>query len=440
MIPSFRLAYHGRDQRGLKEPFAAMYEPCFRDQPAPTGSGNRDRPRIGILVTRRHEGMFLQSMQGIIEQLDGDRFEPLIFCSRPILETLRTRIRREGLRFVPLGDSLGAAMRQVREAACDLIYYWEVGTDPMNYFLPFARLAPVQCTGWATMTSGVLAIDWFFSSALVEAAGSQEQYTERLWQSRTLFRYQDRCRATPPAARGEFGLPEGRRLYVCFQNPLKLHPDFDPLLGGVLEADPQALVVLLADRSGQVARLLKERFARRILPSPPAPLPEGEGSHLPSPPAAFPVAKEGSHLPSPPAPLPKRARGVEERIVFLPPQPFGDYCRLLQLGDVILDPPHYGANSSCYDIFSYNLPLVTMPGKLFVGRVTQAFYRKMGVEDLVVHSPAEYVRKAVQVATDRDYRKYVTGRIARASDLLFNDLEAVREHERFFEEALGHVK
>ena len=136
----------------------------------------------------------------------------------------------------------------------------------------------------------------------MEAAGSQEQYTERLWQSRTLFRYQDRLPATPPAARGEFGLPEGRHLYVCFQNPLKLHPDFDPLLGGVLEADPQALVVLLADRSGQVARLLKERFARRILPSPP-PLSRRERGVIALTPGRLPVAKEEPvtcpHLPPP---------------------------------------------------------------------------------------------------------------------------------------------
>ncbi len=310
-----------------------------------------------------------------------------------------------------------------------MLYFWEVGTDAMNYFLPFGRLAPVQCTGWATMTSGVPAVDWFFSSDLIELPGSQEQYSERLWKSRTLFRYQVRAAATPPASRGEFGLPEGRHLYVCFQNPLKLHPDFDPLLGGVLEADPQALVVLLGDRSGQVAQRLKERFARRNWPSPPAPLP---GHHVPM------VGARGVDEPSPPAPLPK-GEGRLERIVFLPPQPFGEYCRLLQLADVILDPPHYGANSSGYDIFSYNLPLVTMPGELLVGRFTQAFYRKMGVEDLVVHSPAEYVSKAVQVATDRDYRKYVTERIAAASDVLFNDLEAVREHERFFAEVLSPV-
>jgi len=59
------------------------------------------------------------------------------------------------------------------------------------------------------------------------------------------------------------------------------------------------------------------------------------------------------------------------------------------------------------------------------------------VEDLIVRSAEEYVSKAVQVATDRDYRRYVTDRIAQASDVLFNDLEAVREHERFFEDVLA---
>ena len=64
----------------------------------------------------------------------------------------------------------------------------------------------------------------------------------------------------------------------------------------------------------------------------------------------------------------------------------------------------------------------------------------MGVTDLVVNSREEYVSKAVQVATDRDYRKYVTDRISQASDVLFNDLEAVREHERFFEEAIAYAR
>ena len=75
--------------------------------------------------------------------------------------------------------------------------------------------------------------------------------------------------ATVAATPADFGLPEGRNLYVCFQNPLKLHPDIDRLLASVLDADPRGLVVLLGDRSGQAARMLKERFVR-CMPSPPA--------------------------------------------------------------------------------------------------------------------------------------------------------------------------
>ena len=137
-------------------------------------------------------------------------------------------------------------------------------------------------------------------------------------------------------------------------------------------------------------------------------------------------------MPSPAAPRPEG----EGRIVFLPPQPFDAYCQVLCLADVVLDPPHFGAGSTCYDMFSFNLPVVTLPGELIVGRVTQACYRKMGLDDLIVHSAEEYVSKAVQVATDCDYRRYIVDRIAERSDVLFNDLEAVREHERFFREAL----
>ncbi|MGA2259744.1 MAG: tetratricopeptide repeat protein, partial [Thermoguttaceae bacterium] len=368
-FPGFVFSYHGRNQRLLKEQFAGMYEAYFRDLPRATGSGNRDRLRVGILVTRWHERMFLRSMRGIIENLDRNRVEPVVLCSRGVLKTLEESIHHPGLRFAPFGDSLMEAGRQIRATACDVIYYWEIGSDAMNYFLPFARLAPVQCTGWgSTITSGVPAVDYFLSSELIERPGSEGQYSERLWKSRTLFRYQERLPSTAAATPADFGLPEDRHLYVCFQNPLKLHPDFDPLLAGVLEADPLALVVLLGDRNGHIVRLLKERLARRNV----APLAQGATAD------------------------------------------------------------DYGAGSSCYDLFSYNLPVVTLPGELIVGRVTQACYRKMGVDDLVVHSAEEYVRKAVQVATDREYRYHVTERIAGASDVLFNDLEAVREHERFF--------
>ena len=138
--------------------------------------------------------------------------------------------------------------------------------------------------------------------------------------------------------------------------------------------------------------------------------------------------------------MPSGIPDAADRIIFVPRQEFQDYCGLLQAADVVLDPLHYGAGSSCYDVFSFNLPMVTMPTGMMPGRVSYAFYKKMRFEELVASSADGYVSKAVQLATDRDYRKYVTERIAQASGVLFNDLEAVREHERFFEEVLVQAK
>ena len=250
-------------------------------------------------------------------------------------------------------------------------------------------------------------IDYFFSSELMEqpspaaplpnSEGSNAHYSERLWKSRTVLMCQERLSPFSPAWPGYFGLPDGRRLYGCLQNPLKLHPDFDCALG---------------------------RHSRR------RPL----GYDCPAGRSKWPRC-EGLAIGG----LRGTVSAAVDRIVFVPRQRFADYCRLLQACDVLLDPPHYGAGSSCCDIFSFNLPMVTLPTELMPGRVALAFYRKMGFEELVASSAEDYVRKTVRVATDRDYRRHVTEQIAARSDVLFNDLEAVREHERFFEETLART-
>ena len=394
VFPSIAFSYQGRNNRQLKEQFATIYKDVFQDAPPGVGSGSRDRRRIGFLVTRRHESNFVRSIRGILNQLDRNRFEPWVFCSTESVRKLRQASLANDVGIVPFNYAIRQATSCIREMACDLMYFWEVGTDSLNYFLPFTHLSRVQCTGWgSTITSGVPAVDYFLSSELIETPGSDQQYSEKLWCSKTLFVCEPRLPAVAAAPASHFGLPDDRRLYVCFQNPLKIHPDMDPLFAQILATDPRGLIVLYG-RQPEVVRLLKERFARRI---------------------------------------PQAA----ERIVFLSPKPFDEYCRLLQLADVILDTWPYGAGSTCYDIFSFNLPVVTWPGELIVGRMTQACYRKMAVDDLIVHSAEDYVSKAVQVANDGDYRKYITERISQASNVLFNDIEAVREHERLFEEAIS---
>jgi protein O-GlcNAc transferase len=129
-----------------------------------------------------------------------------------------------------------------------------------------------------------------------------------------------------------------------------------------------------------------------------------------------------------------------QRVLFVPPQSPPEYYRWLSLADVLLDPPHYSSSLTGYDAFSLGLPVVTLPGPLMVQRYALGLYRKMGLADLAVNSPEAYGAMAVRLATDRDYREAVRRRIVDRRDVLFEDLQAVREHERYFDEVLDRAR
>ena len=193
--------------------------------------------------------------------------------------------------------------------------------------------------------------------------------------------------------REHFGLPADRNIYLCAQHLGKIHGDFDRMLADILRRDGRGIVVLTADRFGQLAAKLRQRFA-----------------------AVMPV--------------------VSDRICFLPRQSHHDYLALLAAADVLLDPPHFGGVNSTYDGLSLGKPVVTMPSGFHRGRYTYGCYRKMGMTECIATDREDYVARAVALGTDADYRRMIEGRIREASRVLFEDHEAVSEHERLFRELL----
>ena len=176
--PPFDVAYHGRDERRLREKFAAVFRHCFPKSDPPRGAG---RPRIGVVVTRDHEGIFLRGTRGLIEQMDPERFDLSIICAESGAPRIRAEIANPNVEYLSVPDEFQKWIDAIRQGRFDLMYFWEVGSDPFNYFLPFLRLAPVQCLGWGTnYTSGVEQVDYYVSSSLVELPEADQHYTEKL--------------------------------------------------------------------------------------------------------------------------------------------------------------------------------------------------------------------------------------------------------------------
>lgn len=388
--PPYNLQFLGTNIRPLKEAYANIFRytgPSFRPRPR---SG---KIKFGAVVTQAHEVAFLRLIWGALKRLDPDEFDRTILCSKSGSFLLQSALRDDDARIVELPDQPHQVVHSIRELQLDVLYYFEVCTDAMNYFLPFFRLAPVQVTSWGIqVTSGIPTMDAYLSSGVVEGDDAQNHYSERLLQAATLLTYQTPI--SPPSAgktREAFGFSADQNLYSCVQHLGKFHPDFDPLLADILRQDPRGIVVATQDKHGYGAQRLRERFARTM-------------------------------------------PDVADRIVFLPRQGFEDYVRLAAISDVMLDPIHFGGVTTTYDSLSLNKPIVTLPSSFHRGRYTFGCYRRMGVLDCVAANASDYARIAVRLGTDADWRSDVSTRIRDARWRIFEDQQAISEHERLFQD------
>jgi predicted O-linked N-acetylglucosamine transferase (SPINDLY family) len=395
--PPFDLAYQGLDDLALKKTYAQFFDRYFVKIRKELGTNvprrlSTGRRKVGFVVTQGHEGVFLKCMQGMLRQLDSSKMEITVVCQAPNGQAiLQPSINRSDIQYFAIANRLDLAIRQLHEAQFDILHFWEVGTDALNYFLPFFRLAPVQCTSWGwPVTSGISAMDYFLSCERLETGDSDSHYSEKLIRFKRLPVYYYRP-AVPAVTRDRttMGLPPDKRLYLCAQNLRKVHPDMDMMLQGILETDPQALILLLEDKQKGITEKLQNRF-RLVFP----------------------------HL--------------ADRCVFLPRMSEEDYLNLLCLVEVILDTPHYtGGANTAYDAFATGTPYTTLPGQFHRGRYGSAAYQQLGVTELIAGNPADYVAKAVRVANDAPYREALKTRILAGQQCIFEDIVAVRELEEF---------
>ena len=96
------------------------------------------------------------------------------------------------------------------------------------------------------------------------------------------------------------------------------------------------------------------------------------------------------------------ARGIAgERIVFAPhvyaPE---EHLARLRLADLFLDTLPYNAHATACDALWVGVPMVTLMGRSFAGRVGASLLNAVGLPELIAHSPAEYEALALKLARD----------------------------------------
>jgi len=401
---NFYLAYQGGHDRDLQASFGRLAhdvlshaKPEWFEHPTRRSLPGR-RIRVGFFSYFFFNCTAGRYFSSWIHGLDRERFESFVYYTNPWVadDTRAIAASASTFRHLP-GRPLAMLAERMLGDELDILVYPELGMNAETFTLATLRLAPVQVAGWGhPTTTGLQNVDWFLSSREMEPEGAQADYSEKLALLPGLGTRYAVPAGEEPGTRADFGLPEGKRLYLVPQSIFKIHPDNDAILAEVLARDPQGCIVMFAANYD----VLTDRFVARIS-------------------------------------LELRKRGLEvaDRFIFLPYMTHGAYLRLNRLCDVMLDTVHWSGGNTSLDALAGGLPVVTLPGTIMRGRQSMAMLTILGVPELVASSAEGYVDLAVAVASDAARREALSASITRNHGALFDRDEPVDAFNDFLERA-----
>jgi predicted O-linked N-acetylglucosamine transferase (SPINDLY family) len=333
-------------------------------------------------------------MAGVFEHHDKTRFETIaVSCGSDDGSALRARLMRAFDRFLDVRDrsdgDVAAMLRALEvDIAVDLMGYTE-GCRPG---ILAHRPAPVQVNylGFPG-TMGANHMDYILADRIVAPDDAQSGYREQVVRLPGCYLPNDSARAIGPVpSRTEAGLPHRGFVFTSFNASYKFTPAMFGLWMRLLEKTPESVLWLGQVNAAAAANLRLEAPARRIDP---------------------------------------------ERLVFAPfVKSQDEHLARLSLADLVLDTTPYNSHATACDALWAGVPLVTLAGQSFAGRVGASGLEAIGLPELATHSLAQYEALALRLAHDRDALAAIRAKLARNRQThpLFDTARFVRHLETAF--------
>ena len=404
----FLLAYQGLNDRDLQSRYGSLACRIMSERypPATLSPPPRfDEPvRLGVV-----SGFFwLHSnwkmrINGWLRRIDRQRFQ--IFCYHT--GARRDNVTREAMtlcdRFVQGPLSVDQWRQAILDDAPHVLIYPEVGMHPISVQLAAQRLAPVQCNSWGhPVTSGLPTMDYFLSSELMEPAGAQNHYTEKLVLLPNLSVYYLPLELKPAAmSRAELGLRSTATVYWCGQSLFKYLPQFDQVFPRIARTAGDCQFAFIHHQNGShVTDQFRSRLGKAF--------------------AAFGLRSA-------------------DYCVFWPRLDVHRFGAAIGQCDIVLDSIGWSGCNTSLESLRYNLPIVTINGPLMRSRHTLAILKMMGVEETITETMADYISTAVRLAHDRQWRAAVSLRMSANKHRVYGDSTAIDALQEFINAAVRPI-
>jgi predicted O-linked N-acetylglucosamine transferase (SPINDLY family) len=351
--------------RRIAEVFSsAEIPPYFRNAPSfvsrrDSAGGGKGRLRIGYAsydLVKDHPVAHV--IPQVIELHDRTRVEIFVYSMGPDDgSAIRQRLAGACEHFVDIG-ALGMESSAARIAQDNLdilvdLQGWTTGGRPAALA---RRVAPIQANwvGYAgTMGMKQLA-DYLIADPIVIPAEHEKHFVERIARLPHCYLPMDATQAIANApSRTEAGLPEAAFVFCSMNNRYKFNPHVFDVWCRLLNQTPGSCLWLTRPNGPAADNLVREAVVRGV---------------------------------------------SAERIIFAPyAASRADHLARMQLADVALDPSPYNSHSSGIDTLWAGVPMVTLLGETFAGRVGASLVTAAGMPECVTRTWDEYLELCVNL-------------------------------------------
>ena len=399
----FYLAYQGLNDRDLQQTYGEMicqlmssrYPQGRQPIPMPTLEAN-EKIRVGFVsgFFRNHSNWKIP-IKGWIENLDRNKFELFGYHTGSRQDQFTARAAQAFVQFIQGPLPVEKWCEVIRKDNLHVLIFPEFGMDQTTVRLGCLRLAPIQMTSWGHPdTSGLPTIDYYLSSELMEPENAQEHYTEKLVRLSNLSIHYSPVGIQPKAiSKTEIGIKNEEIMFWCCQSLYKYLPQHDDVFPRIAQELANCKFVFI-----EYIRIEKvpEIFRQRL-----------------------------SHA------FEEFALNYQDYCIFLPRLEPSTFAGVTAITDVFLDSIGWSGCNSTLEAINYDIPIVTWPGDLMRGRHTLAMLKMMGVEETIASSKDEYVKIAIRLGQDSQYRQYISQRVAENKYKLYSDQSPIRALEEF---------
>jgi predicted O-linked N-acetylglucosamine transferase (SPINDLY family) len=365
--------------------------------PAPVALPARaagDRIRIAYVSTDFREHAVSYLMSGTFEQHDRARFQVAGFALCPDDGSkAQARLKQAFDRFVFVNDQSDAVIfRMMRDLAIDIAIDLTGYTNGLRPGIFALRPAPIQVNYLGhPATLGSPSHDYIVGDRIVIPDADREHYSEKVVQLPHSFHATDNKRAIAEAGSGraDFGLPAQGFVFCCFNASCKIGPDTFDRWMRIVKAVEGSILWLLGGNPVLEDNLRREAVARGLTP---------------------------------------------DRLVFARHLPLNQHQARLQFAGLFLDNLPFNAGTTASDALWSELPVLTIAGTTFAGRMAASILNAIGLPDLVAASGDDYERMAIELATQPGKLAAIKARLSqnRLTTPLFDTARFTRHLEAGF--------